>query len=270
MARLIVLVFALALLGASPVRAADQVDLALVIAVDVSNSMDPDEQALQREGFVEAFRSPVVHDAIRKGIIGRIAVIYMDWAGVLNQKVLVPWTILEGRDGALAFADRLAAAPHRRAPRTSIASAIEYSVTLLAESGVDALRKVIDVSGDGPNNQGRLVTLARDEALEKGIVINGLPIMLKRPTGWWDMENLDLYYRDCIIGGPGAFLVPVRERHQFADAVRSKIIREVAGLEGPRIVLTQSEPRGQAETPGRMNCAIPDRGFTPFIFDAPR
>lgn len=246
--RLIARLAALLVLGAlaaPPTRAGStEVDLALVLAVDISNSMDPDEQALQREGFVEAFRSPVVHDAIRKGTVGRIAVTYMEWAGTATQHVLAPWTVIEDSAGALDFADRLAAQPIRRAPRTSISSAIDYSVLLLDASKVDAMRQVIDVSGDGANNQGRLVTQARDDALARGIVINGLPIMLKR-GGYWDIENLDVYYRDCVIGGPGAFMVPVRERHHLVEAIKTKLVREIAALPDPkpRIERVQAEPR---------------------------
>ena len=119
----------------------------------------------------------------------------------------------------------MAAAPIRRAPRTSISAAIDYSVLLLEGSGVEAARRVIDISGDGANNQGRPVTNARNEALDRGIVINGLPILLKR-GGYWDIEHLDLYYRDCVIGGLGAFMVPIRERQQFEDQARSRDFRE--------------------------------------------
>jgi hypothetical protein len=207
------------------------VDLALVLAVDISNSMDTEEQELQRNGFLEAFRSRQVHDAIDEGMLGRIAVIYVEWAGVERQTVVVPWTVIEDAEGAGAFADQLAKAPLQRGPRTSISGAIDLGVRLLQGSGLEALRQVIDVSGDGANNQGRPVTEARDEALARGITINGLPIMLKRPSGYWDLANLDRYYEACVIGGPGAFMVPVRERNQFAPAIRTKIVREIAGLE---------------------------------------
>jgi hypothetical protein len=210
---------------------AAEVDLALVLAVDISYSMDPEEQALQREGFAQAFRSPMVHDAIRRGMLGRIAVTYFEWAGAYDQKVVVPWSILDNPESILAFADKIASTPLRRAQRTSISGAIDFGVKLLDESGVEAARRVIDVSGDGPNNQGRLVMPARDEAVAKGITINGLPLMLKRPTSAWDVEALDEHYRDCVIGGPGAFMIPVRERAQFAEAIKTKIIREIAGRE---------------------------------------
>jgi hypothetical protein len=227
-----------------------EVDVALVLAVDVSRSMDDDEQKLQRAGYVEAFRSPAVHEAIRKGMLGRIAVVYMEWSGPSEQKVVVPWTIIDGPDRALAFADRLGEAPIGRILSTSISGAIDYSMKLLGESGVDPVRRTIDISGDGPNNSGRMVTLARDEAVAQGVTINGLPFMLKRPTGWGDIEHLDRYFQDCVIGGPGAFIVPVREAHQFADAIRTKLVREIAGRTEPEPLLQRAQERE------RMNCLI--------------
>jgi hypothetical protein len=229
-------VFALALWGGFLLfpeegRSAD-VDVALVLAVDISNSMDPDEQALQREGFVEAFRSPLVHQVIRTGILGRIAVIYVEWAAANNQQIVVPWTEMEGAEDAIAFAEHLARAPIRRAPRTSISGAIDFGVRLLQERQGEAMRRVIDISGDGANNQGRRVTDARDDAVAKGLTINGLPLLLKRRmASAYDVENLDEHYRDCVIGGPGSFMLPVQDRSQFAEAIKAKIIREIAGRE---------------------------------------
>jgi Protein of unknown function (DUF1194) len=242
-ARRALLVLAAAALLLAPVRAIadEEVDLALVIAVDISFSMDPEEQALQREGFVEAFRSPVVHDAIRKGTLGRIAVIYAEWAANFDQRVIVPWTVIDNPESAMAFAGRLEAQPTRRGPRTSVSGAIDFGVKLLGQSGVEATRRVIDISGDGANNQGRPVTQARDEALAQGLTINGLPIMLKRATSYWDVTELDLYYRDCVIGGPGAFTVPVRERDQFVNAIKTKIIMEIAGLVPPQPLITRAQ-----------------------------
>ena len=187
----------------APARADTEVDLALVIAVDISYSMDMDELALQRQGFADAFRSPQVHDAIRRGLLGKIAVVF-EWAGSWDQRVIVPWSVLDGPESASGFAEKVAAQPVRRAQRTSISGAIDFAMKLLNQSGVDATRRVIDISGDGPNNQGRGVTVARAEALAEGVTINGLPIMLKAP-GYLDIHDLDLYYRDCVIGGQGAF-----------------------------------------------------------------
>jgi len=221
-------------------EAQTEVDLALVVAVDISFSMDTEEQALQREGFAQAFRSQLVHDAIRGGMLGRIAVTYMEWAGSVDQKVIIPWTILDNSESLMAFADRIASTPLRRAQRTSISSAIDFGVKLLEESDVVATRQVIDVSGDGPNNQGRVVLQARDDALAKGITINGLPIMLRKP-GYLDIPELDVYYKDCVIGGQGAFMVPVRERDQFIEAIKTKILLEIAGREPPAPLIQHAQ-----------------------------
>jgi hypothetical protein len=239
-------------LSATGARAETEVDVALVLAVDVSRSMDPDEQELQRQGFMEAFRSPQVHEAIRNGMLGRITVTYVEWSGVEYQNVIVPWTVIDGSESAVRFADGLGNSPIGRVMRTSISGAIDFGVKLLDKTGVEPIRRVIDISGDGPNSSGRGVVEARNEAVAKGITINGLPIMLKRPSGFGDMENLDHYYRDCVIGGEGSFLVPVRERQQFADAIRTKIIREIAAL--PVEPLIQ---KVQAEAP--VNCQEGER-----------
>jgi hypothetical protein len=248
-ATLALVIFCL-LIHLGPAKAQSEVDLALVLAVDISNSMDPEEQELQRKGFVEAFRSPLVHNAIGSGMLGRIAVVYLEWAGPTIQYVTVPWTEIGGSDDALSFADRLAQAPIRRGPRTSISGAIDASMKLLSESNAEAVRRVIDISGDGVNNLGRPITQARDEALAQGIVINGLPLLLNRQTNSWDSENLDDYYSDCVIGGLGAFMIPVRERRQFAEAIKTKIIREIAGVAPEAVILptqAQSERRKSCE-----------------------
>ena len=239
-----------------PARAETEVDLALVIAVDISFSMDPEEQVLQREGFIQAFRSPVVHDAIRRGMVGRIGVTYVEWAGSGDQRVVLPWMILDGPESAVGFASELATKPTRRAARTSISGVVDFASRLLAESDLVTTRKVIDVSGDGPNNQGRSILAAREEAVAAGLTINGLPIMLKEP-GYFDIAELDLYYRDCVIGGPGAFLVPVRNREQFVEAVKTKIIMEIAALPVPGRA-AEAEGGGEVVLPAqaerRQNC----------------
>lgn len=244
------LALVLTALVASPrARAQTEVDLALVLAVDISFSMDTEEQALQREGFAQAFRSPLVHEAIRNGLVGRIAVTYMEWAGSADQKVIVPWTILDNSEGLMAFADRIASTPLSRAQRTSISGAIDFAARLFEELDASPARRVIDVSGDGPNNQGRGVEQARNDALARGITINGLPIMLRKP-GYLDIPDLDTYYRDCVIGGQGAFMVPVRERDQFVNAIKTKILLEIADLgpRGPRIERIQNPPRANCLT----------------------
>jgi hypothetical protein len=240
---------------APPAAAETEADLALVLAVDISFSMDPDEQKLQRDGFIEAFRSPLVQDAIAHGLNGRIAVIYMEWAGAGDQKVVVPWTLIDSSASANAFAAALDQQPTRRAARTSISGALDFAVKLLADKPVVAMRQVIDVSGDGANNQGRPIQAARADALAQSITINGLPIMLKQ-GGYFDIADLDLYYRDCVIGGPGAFMVPARDRDQFRDAIKTKIIMEVAG-HGELPARYGAAPAAliqRAQADGRANC----------------
>jgi hypothetical protein len=223
------------------------VDLELVLAVDISYSMDADEQRVQREGYVAALASKPVLDAIALGPLGRIAIAYVEWAGADEQRTVIPWTVIDGLASARAFADRLAAAPLKRAYRTSISGALIHSAKLFEASGFDSPRQVIDVSGDGPNNQGETVELIRDEVLERGVVINGLPLMLKRPSfSMMDVGDLDAYYRDCVIGGPGAFMVPVRSVEQFPAAVRTKLVMEIAGL-APEAPIIPAGPPGGAE-----------------------
>jgi hypothetical protein len=231
---------------------ATQVDVELVLAVDVSYSMDPDEQALQREGYALALTSKEFMQALREGGNGKIAVTYMEWAGQFDQRVIVPWRLIEGPESADSVAAEISAAPYRRASRTSISGGLRFAKGLFDTSGYHGLRRVIDVSGDGANNSGALVTPTRDEVLAAGITINGLPIMLKRANpGTMDIANLDVYYEDCVIGGPGAFVVPIREREKFVEAIRTKLILEVAGLQPP-------PPRvipASAQAP-RVSCTI--------------
>ncbi|WP_262029104.1 DUF1194 domain-containing protein [Microvirga sp. Mcv34] len=232
-------------------RAPDEVDLALVLAVDISTSMDPDEQALQRQGYVEAFRAGTVHQAIHSGMLGRIAVTYVEWAGAHPrvQNVVVPWTVLEGPADSLAFAERLARAPIRREAGTSIAEAVDFSLALFALGPFRPARRVIDLSGDGSNNQGPLVTEARDRAVARGVTINGLPIML-HPTERREDAMLDAYYRDCVIGGVNAFMVPVRDRGQFLTETRAKIVHEIAGTSeaAGRVQAAGSAPKTDCDT----------------------
>jgi hypothetical protein len=242
--RLLALLLAAGALLSAPSSARDksEVDLALVLAVDISLSMEPDEQELQRQGFVAAFRSPDVHRAISQGALGRIAVMYLEWAGASYQEIVVPWTVIEHPSDALNFSARLAGiAIHPTEKYTSISGAIDFSIRQFRESGISAGRQAIDISGDGPNNQGRMVSLARDDAVAKGIAINGLPIMLKRPDGIWDIERLDLYFRDCVIGGPGAFVIPVWKPSQFAEAIKAKMIREIADQSQPRVLVQPAQ-----------------------------
>jgi len=229
------------------------VDVELVIAVDVSYSMDPDEQALQREGYVLALTYKEFLQALHQGAHGKIAITYFEWAGQSDQKILMPWRMIDGPESADAVAAEIARAPIRRASRTSISGGLRFAKPLFDDSGYRGLRRVIDVSGDGANNAGPLVELIRDDVLAAGITINGLPIMLKRPyKGTMDMDNLDEYYEDCVIGGPGAFVIPIREREKFIEATRTKLVLEVAGRQpDPQIVPTASR--------ARVSCTIGER-----------
>src|SRR5262249_39890586 len=216
-----------------PALAQSAADLELVIAVDVSLSMDLDEQRLQRDGYVAAFRDPEVHKAITSGPNGRVAVTYVEWAGPLTQQVVLPWTNIDGAAAARAFADRLEATPISRGPMTAISAALQFCGDLFGSSGVRGIRRVIDVSGDGPNNAGVPVARVRDALVAQGFVINGLPIMLKMATGFFDLADLDRYYSDCVIGGTGSFMIPIKEKSEFLTAIRRKLLLEIAGQVPP-------------------------------------
>jgi hypothetical protein len=250
----------LAAAAPSPPRFADRspsaipVDVELVIAVDVSYSMDPEEQALQREGYIMALTSREFLRALREGANGKIAVTYFEWAGQTDQKIVMPWRLIDGPEAADAVAAEIARAPYRRASRTSISGALRFAKPLFDNSGYRGLRRVIDVSGDGANNNGPLVVPTRDDVLASGITINGLPIMLKRPNiASVDIDNLDVYYEDCVIGGPGAFVIPIREREKFIEATRTKLVLEIAGRQPERRVIPAS-----AQAP-RVSCTIGEK-----------
>jgi hypothetical protein len=222
------------------------VDAELVIAVDVSRSMDPEEQALQREGYILGLTSREFLNAVKQGGHGKIAITYFEWAAIFDQQIVVPWRVIDGPQTAEAFADVLRNTPYRRAPRTSIYGALQFAKPLFDTSGFSGLRRVIDVSGDGTNNMGPPVTIMRDEVVAAGITINGLPIMLSRPYGsGTDIPNLDVYYEDCVVGGPGSFMIAIHDREQFKEATRTKLIQEIAGVptRPPAIPVQARTPR---------------------------
>jgi hypothetical protein len=226
------------------------VDVELVLAVDISYSMDYDELKLQREGYVEAIASAEFLNALKQGMHGKIAVTLVEWAGTADQRIVMPWRLIDGAESARAVAAEMAAAPLRRGFRTSISSALLFSAPLFEGNGFTGIRRVIDVSGDGTNNQGPIVNLTRDEVAAKGITINGLPIMLKEPQpGSIDIKNLDIYYEDCVIGGAGAFVVPIRERDKFKQAIRTKLVLDIADRGAGRVI------PASAEAP-RISCTI--------------
>src|SRR5215813_14099928 len=222
------------------------VDVELVLAVDVSYSMDMDELAIQREGYAQAIVSKEFLQALKSGPNGKIAVTYFEWAASSDQKIIIPWRLIDGPETADAVANEIMKTPIRRASRTSISGAIYFAMPLFNEDPYHGLRRVIDISGDGPNNNGAPVTGARDEALSKGIVINGLPIMVKEPSySTMDIDNLDWYYEDCVIGGPGSFVVSIKDREKFKEAIRTKLLLEVAARvpERPIVPVADREPR---------------------------
>jgi len=226
--------------------AANSVDLELVLAVDVSYSMDMDELAIQREGYAQAIISKEFLQALKTGPTGKIAITYFEWAASSDQKIIIPWRVIDGPETADAVADEIMKTPIRRASRTSISGAINFAMPLFEENPYHGLRRVIDISGDGPNNNGVPVTGARDAALEKGITINGLPIMVKEPSySTMDIDNLDIYYEDCVIGGPGSFVVTIKDREKFKEAIRTKLLLEVANRTPERrmVPVAEKEPR---------------------------
>lgn len=230
------------LLAGPPASAADDdiaVDLALVLAVDVSLSIDEKEAAIQRNGYVQALKDKRVTDAIRSGPIGRIAVTYVEWSSVYHQVQLVPWTTISDAKSATAFADLVGKAPVKPGSTTSISAGIDYAVKLLDKNGYDASRRVIDISGDGYSDYGRPVKDARDDAVKDGITVNGLAMMFERPKWKQEVpEDLDRYYNEQVIGGPGAFFITVRTPNDFSQSLLHKLVLEIADL----------KPRGEPAT----------------------
>ncbi|MGH7155154.1 MAG: DUF1194 domain-containing protein [Acetobacteraceae bacterium] len=206
-------------------KTAEPVDLALVLAIDTSGSVSDERLALQMRGYSDAFRRDELLGAIRAGRYGRIVATFVEWSDSDRQSQAVDWTVIDGPATARRFADAIMAALSPTPGWTSISGAIDYAAGLLANLRYAAERKVIDISGDGENNDGRPVRQARDAAVAAGITINGLPILEVEPT-------LDTYYREEVIGGPHAFLIVARDRAAFAAAVRDKLLVEIAG-DGP-------------------------------------
>ncbi|MDX1485742.1 MAG: DUF1194 domain-containing protein [Alphaproteobacteria bacterium] len=228
---------AVAWLGAAgPSKAADvPVDVELVLAADISGSMDEVELALQRQGYLRALTNPRVIGAIQSGQHRRIAIAFVEWAGPHWQNLVADWTLVYDLGSAQAFAAKIGESPVNNESRTSISAAIDFIAPMFAANGYAGKRRVIDISGDGPNNRGRSVLAARAEALALGLTINGLPIINDRPNPWGGPPpaDLDIYYQDNVIGGPGAFMIPVTGMKNFAQAILSKLIREIAGTDAP-------------------------------------
>jgi hypothetical protein len=245
------------------------VDLALVLAVDVSGSMDEEEQAIQRQGYADAFRHGAVQSAVRNaGSNGRIAVAFVEWSE--EAATVVDWTVIGNAAQAKAFADQLTAEPINRGRRTSISMGLQASMDLFDAMPFLATRKVIDISGDGANNSGAPVEEARDAANAKNIIINGLPIMLNPPRPN-DAQDLEAYYRDCVKTGRGSFVLGVHSLAEMAGTIRNKLVTEISDL-GPRqggFIPAQAVIAPPAN--GKADCMVGERnrnrggygGYTP-------
>ena len=208
-----------------------QVDLKLVIATDVSRSINDEEATIQREGMAEAFNSPEVVKAIQSGALGRIAVAMLDWSSPEFNRVVLDWKIIDGKNSAAELAEQIRNAPRTPGRRTSISGAIEMGALMLeaSEKNIVATRRVIDVSGDGPNNDGRPLSETHKEVIAQKVIINGLPIMDENANGYY--PNLDKYFAGCVVGGTGAFVVVVRSFKDFGAAMRRKLILEISSDE---------------------------------------
>ncbi|APH72631.1 DUF1194 domain-containing protein [Aquibium oceanicum] len=256
---------ALALISSLPLRASDRVaensldpvDVELVLAVDTSSSMTKEELALQRHGYAAALRSREVIQAIADGPHGRIALTYFEWGASGSRRMVVPWTAIGSAADARRVADQLQAAKVANLFQTSISGAIRHSMRVLKDNEFSGTRRVIDISGDGPNNEGGLVTLSRDAAVDEGVTINGLPLMLDpRAFAGGTAGTLDHYYADCVIGGPRAFILPVSDWDQFPAAVRLKLVIELSGGE---TLFRKASGTAAQFVAGRSDCTIGEK-----------
>jgi hypothetical protein len=233
-----------------PARAAEPVDLLLVLAADVSRSVDHQKFQLQREGYAAAIVNPRVLDAITSGANRRIAICFVEWSGVGAQKLVIDWTLIDGAETARKFSDYLAEAPRSFADRTSISGGVDFAMAQFERAPFESKRRTIDVSGDGTNNSGRDIVSARNDALAKGVTINGLVILSERPLPWNPEHTnppggLPNYFRDNVIGGPGAFVMVAEDFKSFGQALVGKLIAEIAQAphDGRSASLTGRAPR---------------------------
>ncbi|HMK81181.1 MAG TPA: DUF1194 domain-containing protein [Xanthobacteraceae bacterium] len=230
---------ALLAVASVPARAQEQVDLLLVLASDVSRSVDTRKFELQRQGYAEALSNPRVIEAIQSGPHGKIAICFVEWSGQTSQKLVIDWVVVSDAASARRISDQMLELPRTFADRTSISAGIEFAVSQLERAPFQATRRTIDVSGDGTNNSGRDVALARDEALAKGITINGLVILSDSPLPWNPEHTnppggLGEYYRKNVIGGAGAFVMVAENHDSFGQAIVKKMIAEIASVDPPR------------------------------------
>jgi len=235
----LILTTAWAAAQSTPATTGERVDLLLVLAADVSRSMDDPKFRLQRSGYVEALTNRRVIEAIQSGSNRRIAVSFVEWSGVVSQKVVIDWTTISDETTARRFADGLVEAPRSFADRTSISAGIDFAMAQFERAPYESLRRTIDVSGDGTNNSGRDVTAARDEAVAKGVTVNGVVILSDSPTPWNPEHTnppggLEQYYRNNVIGGPGSFVMVAENFKSFGNALINKLIAEIAQVSWPR------------------------------------
>ncbi len=241
-----------------------EVDAELILAVDVSRSMSPRELEIQRRGYAAALTSREVVSAITGGMLGRVAVVYVEWAGTKSQRIIVDWTLINGLAEARSFAAKLTAHFDSSMRRTSISGALQFAARQFDGNGFLSQRRIIDISGDGPNNQGRPVLAARAETLARGIVINGLPLMTREGLGSrFSLKDLDDYYRHCVTGGPGSFVLPVFDWQQFPLAVRHKLVMELA-LPAPAPAI---RPIYIQNVEARYDCLIGEKIWEDFMDD---
>jgi hypothetical protein len=224
------------------------VDAAIVLAVDSSGSMDIEERGIQRDGYADALRHPDLMQAVTAGRHGRVAFSYFEWAGYPRPETLIPWRVVDGQEAAAALGTEIAGLETTPARGTSIARAIDFATGLFDGDGFGDAKRIIDISADGPNNTGPPVTGARDRAMARGVTVNGLPILVRPSRG---MQELDLYFANCVIGGDGAFLLAVRAREELAVSIRRKLILEVSG-DPPEALVPAAEPWG-------IDCLIGER-----------
>ncbi|MCG5482337.1 MAG: DUF1194 domain-containing protein [Sinorhizobium meliloti] len=251
-------------LSGSPIQSAAvaaDVDVELLLAVDMSGSMDMEEARVQRSGYLQALRHPDFINAVQGGLLGRIAIGYFEWAGLVNETSVVNWQVIENAADAEAFAVKLEARPIGTRRGTSISNAILFGTSLIDSNAFSGARRVLDISGDGPNNTGPPVTPARNDAVSRGIIINGLAILIRPSVS---TGPLDQYYAECVIGGPGSFVLPVHEPEDFAIAIRQKLILEVSGLTpAPALRLAAGEAAadcmiGEKLRPGFLDRVYPE------------
>ena len=214
-------------------RAAEEVDLLLVLSSDVSRSIDAPKFKLQRDGYAAAIADPRVVQAIRSGALGKIAVSLVEWSGVGAQKIVIDWTIISDEATAKDFSAQIVEAPRAFADRTAISGGIDFAMAQLVRAPYRSDRRTIDVSGDGTNNSGRDVAQARDEAVQQGVTVNGLVILSEQPQSWnADHTNppggLENYYRNNVMGGVGSFVMVAENFNSFGQAILSKLIAEIA------------------------------------------